>query len=299
MIPTSPLALAVIAYAWWGLVPAYWKQLPGFPSAELILWRVLFSLVSVLPFLLWRKEFSSISAILRSRRSSIGLLSTSMLIGFNWSLYIWAVTNGHIVESSLGYFLNPLINMALGVVLLKERLNRWQSLAFLFAALGVAWLTYSAGKPPWIALLLAFSFALYGYGRKLLRLPTLAATSAETALLTFPALAALAWLHSRGALHGPEASLSEWAWMSAAGLITTIPLLAFAEAAVHLPLTVLGFVQFLSPSLQFLLGVFVYREPFTATHAAGFALIWAGLAIFLLDLARRSGFACSPFSSRK
>ena len=290
----SPLALALLAYAWWGFVPAYWKQIPQFPASELILWRVLFSAVSLLPFLAWRKDFSSILRLLRSPSSTFALLGTAGLIGFNWSLYIWAVMNGHIVESSLGYFLNPLLNMALGTILLKERLNRIQWLAFALAALGVAWLTWSAGKPPWIALLLALSFALYGLGRKLARLPTLPATSVETFFLTVPAALGIILLAERQSLHAPVASGTEWVWLSLSGLVTTIPLLAFAEAAVLLPLTVLGFVQFVSPSLQFLLGVLVYKEPFTVEHGIGFALIWTGLAFFLADLARRTRFATGP-----
>jgi chloramphenicol-sensitive protein RarD len=290
----SPLGLALFAYAWWGFVPAYWKQIPQFPALELILWRVVFSSVSLLPFLAWRKDFSSILRLLRSPSSTIALIGTAGLIGFNWSLYIWAVTSGHILESSLGYFLNPLLNMALGTILLKERLNRTQWLAFSLAAAGVAWLTWSAGKPPWIALLLALSFTLYGLGRKLARLPTLPATSVETFFLTVPAALGIFFLASRHGLHAPVANNTEWAWLSLSGLVTTIPLLAFAEAAVRLPLSVLGFVQFVSPSLQFLLGVMVYREPFTAEKGIGFALIWTGLAFFLADLAKRSRFAKSP-----
>lgn len=284
----SPLALALFAYASWGLVPAYWMQVPHFTSWELIAWRVLLSFASCLPILAWRREFHSLFRLLRAPSSCFALLGTAFLIGFNWSLYIWAVTNGHIVESSLGYFLNPLLNMALGTALLKEKMSPLQWLAFSLAAAGVAWLTWAAGSLPWIALLLALSFALYGLGRKLLRLPTLPATTAEAFFLAPVALGALFFLSTReGGLHGAGAPASEWLWLSLAGLVTTIPLLAFAEAAVQLPLTVLGFVQFVSPSLQFLLGVGVYGEPFTATRALGFALIWAGLGFFLADLGRR------------
>lgn len=286
-INSSPLALALLAYACWGFVPAYWKQIPAFSAWELILWRVVFSALALLPALAWRREFPSLFALLRAPRSAFALIGTSCLIGFNWSLYIWAVTSGHIVESALGYFLNPLLNVALGTFLLKERMSFQQKLACLLASLGVAWLTWSAGQLPWIALLLAFSFAAYGLGRKLARLPTLPATTAETLILAPPAAFGLVWLHAHGGLHASVAGPGEWAWLSLSGPVTAIPLLAFAEAAVHLPLTVMGFVQFVSPSLQFLLGVLVYREPFSLEKAAGFALIWAGLAFFVVDLARR------------
>jgi len=281
------------------LVPAYWKQLPGFHSGELILWRILLSSISLLPFLLYRNETSSIIQILRSKRLAIGCVTTSLLIGFNWSLYIWAVTSGHIVESSLGYFLNPLLNMALGTFLLRESLNRFQLLACALAFFGVSFLTWQTGKIPWIALLLAISFAAYGYLRKVLRFPTLAATFSETALLSIPALIGLLWLSGKGELHAPVASSSELAWLMLSGLITAIPLLAFAQAAIHLPLTAMGFLQFLSPTLQFLLGVLVYNEPFGKDRWASFAFIWAGLALFLFDLARRNGFTCWPRLMRK
>jgi len=295
----SPVALAIFAYACWGLVPAYWKQLPGFDSRELICWRVFLSVVSLLPILAWRKESSSILALLRSRRSSVALLASSLLIGFNWSLYIWAVTNGHIVESSLGYFLNPLFNMALGTILLKERLNRLQVAACTLAAVGVALLTWQAGSLPWISLLLAVSFGLYGFLRKTMRFPTLPATFLETVALAVPAGIALCWLSTQGEIHAPVASLKELLWLSLSGLITTIPLLAFAEAAVALPLTAMGFLQFLSPTFQFLLGVFVYGEPFRPEQWLSFSFIWAGLVLFLFDLALRSGIACRAPPSRK
>lgn len=288
-LPATPLAMAIFAYAWWGFVPAYWKQLPLFSSWELISWRVALSLLSLLPVLAWRREFPAVWQLIRRPSSCAGLLATAFLIGFNWSLYIWAVTNGHIIESSLGYFLNPLMNMAIGTVVLKERLNGVQRLAFLLAALGVGWLTWRAGSLPWIALLLALSFTLYGLGRKLLRLPTLPATAVETVFLFPPAAALLYSLWGSAAgVHGFVAGGSEWAWLALAGPVTTIPLLAFAEAAIALPLTTLGFIQFVSPTFQFLLGFAVYHEPFSPDRALGFALIWAGLGFFVSDLYSRN-----------
>jgi chloramphenicol-sensitive protein RarD len=288
-IRSSPLALAFFAYGCWGFFPAYWKQIPQFSSYELMAWRVILSLFSLIPLLAWRREFPTLLKLMIKPGSFFGLLGTALIIGFNWSLYIWAVTNGHIVESSLGYFLNPLMNLAIGALVLKEKLNPPQKLAFLLASLGVAWLTYTAGAPPWIALLLALSFTLYGLGRKFLHLPTLPATTAETFFLAPAAAAALFYLATGPTgLHAGVASSGELFWLALAGLVTAIPLLAFAAAAVALPLTVLGFTQFISPSLQFLLGVVVYKEPFSQTRAFGFFLIWSGLAFFLGDLARRA-----------
>ncbi len=291
----SPLALAVLAYAWWGLVPAYWKQVPSFTAEELILYRVVLSFLSLVPVVIYRKEFSRILAIFRSPSSSFGCLIASVLIGFNWYLYIWAIAHNRVVESSLGYFLNPLVNMALGTLLLREKMNRAQKIACAFAALGTSLLAWQSGQVPWVALLLALSFGLYGFTRKVMQFPTLAATFTETIVLLPATFVGLYWLGSRGGLHGSTAPTREIAWALLSGLVTTIPLLAFAEAAKHLPLSFLGFLQFFTPSVQFMLGVFVYREPFGAERWVPFGVIWAGLLLFLYDSGRRAGINARIF----
>ncbi|HEY8280427.1 MAG TPA: EamA family transporter RarD [Bdellovibrionota bacterium] len=281
----SPASLAVLAYAWWGLVPIYWKQLSLFSSEELILYRILISAVSLLPVLVYRKELSKWLAILRSPSQALGCLAASLLIGFNWYLYIWAVGHGRVVESSLGYFLNPLVNVALGTLALGERMNGAQKTACALAALGVSLLAFQTGAFPWVSVLLALSFGFYGFVRKLLNLPTLAATFAETIVLTIPSILAIVWMSRQGLTHWAAAPASSLAWLSLSGIVTTVPLLAFTEAVKFLPLTFLAFLQFLSPTLQFLLGVLVFHEPFGLARCLSFGLIWVGIVVFLWDLA--------------
>lgn len=283
----SPAYLAILAYVWWGLSPIYWKLLTAFPASELILYRVLLSSAFLMPFFLRGTKREALRQILLNPRAVAGLLTTGILIGGNWYLYVWAVNNGHLVESSLGYFINPLMNVALGLLVLGESMRRNQKIACLFAAAGAAILAWSTGIFPWISLLLALSFALYGLLRKILAAPTIPGTFFETLVLTIPAGVALGWMYKQGLGHGTSATFGEWALMALSGIVTTVPLLAFAEAAKRMPLSVLGFFQFISPSLQFLLGVFVYKEPFGLHQWLSFALIWVGLAFFLVDLARR------------
>jgi chloramphenicol-sensitive protein RarD len=283
----SPASLAILAYAWWGLSPIYWKLLTAFPASELILYRVLLSSVFLMPFFFRGAKREALRRILLSPRTLLGLLASGLLIGFNWYLYVWAVNNGHLVESSLGYFINPLMNVALGLLVLGESMRRNQKIACLFAAFGAGILAWSNGAFPWIALLLALSFALYGLIRKVLAVPTIPGTFFETLVLSLPAGVALGWMYKSGLGHATSATAGEWVVLAFCGLVTTLPLLGFAEAAKRMPLSVLGFFQFISPSLQFLLGVFVYKEPFGLHQWLSFALIWAGLAFFLTDLARR------------
>ncbi len=295
----SPTSLAIFAYAMWGLVPVYWKQLPNFSAEELILFRILLSALFLLPIILYRGEGKRLFQIFRTPSKLLGSLAASLLIGFNWYLYIWAIGHNHVVESSLGYFLNPLVNMALGTLFLKERMNRAQSLACCFAAAGTLILTWQTGSLPWVSILLALSFGFYGFTRKILQFPTLAGTFLETVLLSLPATFGLLWLSNHHGLKGSAAPSSEITWLLLSGAVTTIPLLAFAEAAKSLPLTVMGFLQFLSPSLQFMLGVFLFKEQFSPARWVSFSVIWFGLLIFLWDIAERSRFACSYMPSRK
>lgn len=280
-----PELLAFFAYAWWGLVPAYWKQLQSIPSDELILYRILLSTLLLIPFVLWRRT-NPTRFVPRTQRHIAGLIISGLLIGGNWWLYVWAVNHGHIVESSLGYFINPLVNVLLGVVFLKERMSHGQKLACGFAAAGTTLLAWYTGVFPWIALMLALSFALYGFTRKLLQVPTIPGTFWETVLLSVPAACLFYLLASSGNLVSAQGPLSVWGWLSLCGIVTTVPLLAFAEAAKHLPLVVLAFFQFISPIFQFLLGVFAFGEPFGLLQWLAFSLIWVGLLIFLREQVR-------------
>jgi chloramphenicol-sensitive protein RarD len=285
----SPALLAIIAYTWWGFVPVYWKQLAAFPAEELILYRVLLSALFLWPLWQWQR-----AKITWQRKNIWGLTLSGSLIGFNWYLYVWAVNHNHVVDASLGYFLNPLMNVALGTLLLQERMSAKQRLACSFGALGALTLAFSQGAIPWIALLLATSFALYGFVRKKLALPTIAATFFETVFLSVPTIILLVFYYQAGQGFAPEAATGDLLLLSLSGIVTTIPLLAFVAAAKGMPLSTLGFFQFLSPTLQFLLGVFFYREPFSSFQWIAFSLIWLGLAIFLWDLKNSKKFIASP-----
>jgi chloramphenicol-sensitive protein RarD len=207
-----------------------------------------------------------------------------VLLSVNWLIYIWAVNNGHVIEASLGYFINPLVNISLGYLLLKERLRRAQWMAIAVAALGVAWLTWQAGTVPWIALALALSFGGYGLLRKTAALGALEGLSFETMVLFPVAAAYVVWLtvHGQNAFINTE-STSTRLLLAAAGPITAIPLLLFASGARQIPLSALGLLQYLSPTLQFLLGVWLFHEPFSAERLVGFVLIWLALALFAIE----------------
>lgn len=279
----NPAFLAIFAYSWWGFVPVYWKQLLAFPSEELILYRVLLSTAFLLPLYWWTKKGQKLSLT----KVGLPLTASGLLIGFNWYLYVWAVNHDRVVEASLGYFLNPLMNVALGTLLLKEKMHPALRWACGFAAAGAALLAFSQEAIPWVALLLASSFALYGLLRKQIGVHTISGTFFETLLLTVPAALVLSFLLYEEKSHFPQASSGELLWLLLAGIITTVPLLAFAEAAKKMTLSSLGFFQFLSPSIQFLLGVFYYQEPFATKQWLAFSLIWVGLGIFLWDLQKK------------
>ncbi len=282
----SPTSLAILAYGWWGLVPLYWKLLARFSSEELILFRILLSFVFLLLLCLLRPAYRKFGPILSSPRLLLGLTASGTLIGFNWYLYVWAVNHGHVIDASLGYFLNPLVNVALGTLLLKERMSPQQKIACALASIGAGILAWQVGGVPWISLLLALSFALYGLLRKTLQVSTIPGTFWETLLLSLPALWGLLWMGER--LHFPAATGGELLVLAFCGIVTTVPLLAFAEAAKHMPFSLLGFFQFISPSLQFLLGFFVFHEPFTPLQWLAFAFIWMGLAVFVVHLRREN-----------
>ncbi|GIZ51870.1 EamA family transporter RarD [Noviherbaspirillum aridicola] len=274
---------AASAYAIWGVFPLYFKALQEVPPLEILLHRMLWSLVFVAAVLGWRRHWGWLREVFGKPRVVAGFALSALLLSANWFIYIWAVNNGHVVDSSLGYFINPLFNVLLGAVVLRERLRPVQWAAVSLAAAGVAWLTWQAGSLPWIALLLAATFGLYGLLRKTASLGALEGLALET-LLLFPVAAAyLGWL----ALHGQNsfiaASTSTQLLLAAAGPITAIPLLLFASGARRIPLSLLGLLQYIGPTLQLLLGVWLYHEPFGGARLAGFVLIWSALAVYSLE----------------
>jgi chloramphenicol-sensitive protein RarD len=278
------IVAAASAFSMWGLFPLYWKMLAGVPALEVVAHRTFWGLVSVAAWVTVRRGWPAARAVVRNPRALLVLAGTALLIGVNWLIFIWAVINGHVVESSLGYFINPLVNVALGVIVLRERLSRAQVVAVALAGTGVAVLTVGYGRFPWIALALAVSFALYGLARKTVAADAVTGLLVETAILAPAALALLVSLAARGGGAFVRGGVTPTVLLALGGAITALPLVLFAFGARRLPLSTVGFLQYISPTCQFLLAVFLYREPFTAAHAATFACIWAALALLMWDL---------------
>jgi chloramphenicol-sensitive protein RarD len=267
-------------------MPAYIKAVRAAPVLEVLCHRIVWALVFLLVVTWWRGELGALRSALRSGRALAILAASTTLLAVNWLVYIWAVVNDRVLEGSLGYYINPLVNVLLGVVFLGERLERPVQVAVGIAAAGVLWLALQLGEFPWIPLVLATSFGLYGLMRKLAPVGALAGLTVETALLAPLTGGYLAWAigSGRAAFLAGDASLD--AWLLLGGPITAVPLLCFAAAARRLPLSTLGFLQYLSPTLQFLLAVFAYGESFDRTRAVAFVLIWTAVAIFAAHTAR-------------
>jgi len=273
------------AYGLWGLLPIYFKLLPGVSALELvthrIVWSVLFLAFVVAGYRLW----PALVVACRQPRLIGALALSSLLIAVNWTVYMWAIETDHIVAGSLGYFLNPLVNVLLGTLVLKETLKRGQIIAVLLAGTGVAILAAGEWQTLWISLTLAVSFAFYGLVRKLTPVSAAVGLSVETIILALPALAYLYWLSTQGTLMFGRAPLLSLGLIGT-GAITAIPLMLFARAARSLPLVTLGLMQYIAPSIQFFVGVFIYGELLSPERWASFMLIWAALALFVWDSLR-------------
>ena len=256
--------------------------------------RVFWSLAFLLVLLAALRRWSWIGAVMRSPRVLAAFVASAVLLSINWVTYIWAVGNGHVVDASLGYFMTPLVNVALGYTVLHERLRRQQWIALALATLGVLWLTLQAGQLPWIALVLASSFGAYGLLRKIATLGALEGLTLETLVLLPAAIAGLWYLQASGTATFPTPDLSTNLWLLGVGPITAVPLLLFAAGARRLSLTTLGLLQYVSPTLQFLIGVWVFNEPFSPLRLIGFGLIWAALVLYSIDSLRNSRRAAQP-----
>ena len=280
-------ACGVAAFLMWGLLPIYWKQLEGVPSLELVAHRVVWSTVILLPVLGWWEGFGRLAAAARRPRLLARQALAAVLVAANWLGFVWAVTHGKMIESSLGYFLTPLASVLLGVAVLGERLRAVQWGAVGLAALGVGWIAAGYHHFPWIALFLAGTFSVYGLVKKTTKLEPLPSLTLETLLLLLPAIVFLAAEHASGRGHlGRGARITDLL-LAASGPATAAPLLCFAVAARRIPLTTLGLLQYLGPTLQFLCGWLLYHEPFDRARMVGFAIVWLALAIFAADGLRR------------
>jgi chloramphenicol-sensitive protein RarD len=281
----SGIAYALAAYLAWGLLPLYLHLLAPVSTTEILAHRIVWSLATVLVLLVALRRLDWIGAVAARPRMLLRFLATAALIATNWMLYIWSINSGHVVDASLGYFINPLVNVLLAALLLHERLRGWQKLSIALAAGGVAWLAWQAGAPPWIGLGLALSFSLYGLLRKTASLGSIEGFALEAALLTPIALGYLAWRGADGTLEFSGASPAMRWLLVAAGPVTTVPLLLFAAGARRIPFSLLGVLQYLAPTLQWLTGIFVFHEGFDRHKAAGFALIWAALLLYAAESA--------------
>jgi len=271
---------AALAFLCWGLFPLYFHAVKEVPSMQILAHRMIWSLAFLLIVLALRRQWRWLEQV-RQPRVFWSFVASALLLSANWLLYIWAVNNGHVIEASLGYFINPLVNIMFGYLLLKERLRRVQWIAIAIAALGVAWLTWQSGSVPWIALCLAASFGAYGLLRKTAALGALEGLSFETMVLFPIAAIYVGWLtlHGENAFLNTPSDATRWL-LVAAGPITAVPLLLFASGARQIPLSILGLLQYLAPTIQFLLGVWLFKEAFTADRLVGFVLIWAALLLF-------------------
>ncbi|WP_255516446.1 EamA family transporter RarD [Luteimonas suaedae] len=272
------------AFVLWGLMPLYWHLLKAVPSLQIVAHRIVWSTLLVVAWLLWKRGRGWLRATLMQPRLAWMLALSALLISGNWALYIWAVNAGHVIETSLGYFINPLLNVVIGVLFLRERLSMPQWVSVAMAAAGVLWLTFHYGSFPWIALGLALSFALYGLVRKLAAVESIPGLGVESLYLLLPGLALLLW----GESHGQGGFFDGWgatlvALLVVGGALTALPLIGFAYAVRRVPLSVVGVMQYIAPTLQFLLGVFFFQEAFDRDRAIGFVFIWIALAVFAID----------------
>jgi chloramphenicol-sensitive protein RarD len=285
---------ALGAFVLWGLFPLYFRQIAVVPPIEVVLHRSVWSLLFVLALLAALRRYGWLRELSAQPRRLLPFAVSAVLLSGNWLVYVYAIQTGQVVEASLGYFINPIVNVLLGVLVLHERLERAQWAAVALAAAGVLWLTLLNGRLPWIALVLASSFGFYGLMRKTASLGALEGLALETMLLAPLVLPALLWwtLAGHGAMGRGDHALDFW--LVAGGPLTALPLLLFAAGARRLPLATVGLLQYLSPTIQLALGVWVFHEPFDRTLLAGFGFIWSALLLYSLDGWRRSRLAVVP-----
>jgi chloramphenicol-sensitive protein RarD len=275
----SAFMAGVAAFGTWGLVPIYWKLLGKIPALEILAHRFVWTILFLGVLISWQRRWPEVAANLRSRRSGLFCFGSGVMVSLNWLLFIWAVNINRVLETSLGYFMTPLVNVLLGALILRERLSLWQIVSILIASVAVSVLAFGYGQFPWIALGLCSSFGLYGLLRKQSGTAAIPGLFLETMFLLPLAIFYLLLLAGRGALIFGPSHLSLSAILTTTGIVTAVPLVWFGYAARHLRLVTIGFLQYLSPSISFLLGLFLYHETFTRQHFITFLLIWIALAL--------------------
>jgi chloramphenicol-sensitive protein RarD len=277
------LVYGILAYTLWGVLPLYWHALRAVPASEILVNRIIWSLVFLVILLSLRRQWAWVRPLLSQRKTLLITSVAAILIGVNWFIYIWAVNAGFVIETSLGYFINPLVNVLLGTIFLRERLRSGQWAAVGIAAVGVFYLTFSYGSLPWIGLSLAFTFGFYGLMKKKVRLGAAESLTSEMSLLFIPALAYLLFLESQGSAFLGRSTPATGLLLVGAGAITATPLIFFAAAARRVPLSTLGVLQYIAPTLQFLIGLLIFGEPFSSHQMIGFCIIWTSLVLYSLE----------------
>lgn len=286
------LAAAVSAYLIWGFSPVYWKSLQAVPAFEILMHRIVWSFVFLAPLVLLQHRWIEFAAALRSWKTALALGASTVLVSVNWFLFIWAINSGHILQTSLGYYICPLVNVLLGVVFLKERLRRLQVIALILATISVLLLTLRFGAFPWVSLSLAFSFGFYGLIRKIAPVGALVGLTVETLVLSLPSLVYLVAQDVAGSGSFVRAGARTSLLLMGAALVTALPLLLFTVGARRLHYATIGFLQYIAPSCTFLVATIIYGEPLKTGQLAAFALIWTALALYSVDAAgayRRNG----------
>jgi len=285
------LLAALSAYGLWGIAPIYFKWMASVSAAEIIAHRIIWSLILLVAVLFILGKLSQVKTLLPKFP---WLMLTAVLISTNWLIFVWAVTHERISETSLGYYINPLVSVLLARLFLGERLRLLQGIAFAFAAAGVLVRLVEYGHLPWVALVLAISFGFYGLVRKQIEVPAIAGLLLETSVLAPVAIIYLFWLNQQGVLSFAHVDWQTNLLLVSAGFVTTIPLLCFAAGVVRLPLTTIGILQYIAPSMSLIIAIFLYGEPFSSADLLSFVLIWIGLLVFTLDSFRRSRLYRQP-----
>ncbi len=279
----SGVIYAVVAFLLWGILPLYWKMLSSVGALEILMHRVLWAFVFTAMLVSYRGQWQEARAVLGDAKKRRVLVLGALSVGLNWGIYIWAVNSNHVVDTSLGYYINPLLSVLFGIVAFKERLDSWQLISFALAFMGVLVITLQYGGIPWISLSLALSFALYGLIKKGAKIDSVIGLMLETAVLLPLSLGYLGYMHFHGGGSFGNAAFLTTALLVAAGGATAVPLLLFAQATQRIPLSTVGFTQYFTPTGMLIIGVFLYNEPFSKGHLLGFACIWVALGLFSLS----------------
>jgi chloramphenicol-sensitive protein RarD len=280
---TQGIFYAVLAYLSWGLLPLFWKQLETIPAVSVLAHRILWSSVFALALCLFTKR-GELRKYFSNPKSLAGLAVSGSLLSINWGVFIYAVNTGQLIEASLGYFINPLVSIVLGMIFFGEKLNKVQLVAFLLAMVGVAYLTVNYGRFPWMAVVLALTFGVYGLMKKKMNYDSMSALTVETTLIAPIALGYLVFGVSDGIASFTAQPFSMMILLVLTGIVTSLPLYWFGTAAVRIPLYSIGFFQYIAPSIKLFIGVCLFRETFSTTHAVSFFLIWTGLALYIGDI---------------